>query len=417
MARHIVIVGGGAAGALTAIQLARRASLETHLTVVEPRRRLGEGVAYGTSDSAHLLNVPANGMSAHDDDPDHFVRWATCTPGDFVARHRYAEYLSSELNARVTANPDLRYNHLRDTAICVDAAHPTSSAAWHVTTTSGEILNADAVVLALGNAAPSRPEWLRTFTTAPVIEDPWTTGALDGLDAGTNVLCVGTGLTFVDVALSLARHGARVTGVSRHGLIPEVHAPIGPTPDVPASLSSPAQVMRWIRTQSDWRSAFAALRPKTSFVWRSFSPAQQAQFLRLARRHWDVHRHRMASGVATELQRLRDAGVVDVRRGDAQALATSGAYDVVVLCTGPDDAALRDTPPLSGLVASGTACAGPHGMGIATDADTGNLIDARSRSVEGLFAIGTLRRGTLWESTAVPEIRAEAHCLAALLLA
>ncbi|MFM7082154.1 MAG: pyridine nucleotide-disulfide oxidoreductase, partial [Actinomycetota bacterium] len=68
----------------------------------------------------------------------------------------------------------------------------------------------------------------------------------------------------------------------------------------------------------------------------------------------------------------------------------------------------------AGLINDGIACAGPHDMGIATDADTGQLIDSRGRLVADLYAIGTLRRGTLWESTAVPEIRVEAQRLAAL---
>ena len=44
------------------------------------------------------------------------------------------------------------------------------------------------------------------------------------------------------------------------------------------------------------------------------------------------------------------------------------------------------------------------------------LLDARGRVAEGLFTLGPLRRGELWESTAVPEIRAQACALSARLL-
>jgi uncharacterized NAD(P)/FAD-binding protein YdhS len=54
-------------------------------------------------------------------------------------------------------------------------------------------------------------------------------------------------------------------------------------------------------------------------------------------------------------------------------------------------------------------------MGIDADPDTGQVCDEAQRLVGGLFAIGTLRRGTLWESTAVPELRAQAGRLAAVL--
>ncbi|NDE52834.1 MAG: pyridine nucleotide-disulfide oxidoreductase, partial [Actinobacteria bacterium] len=59
---------------------------------------------------------------------------------------------------------------------------------------------------------------------------------------------------------------------------------------------------------------------------------------------------------------------------------------------------------------------GPHGMGVDTDADTGQLLTATGALASRIYAIGTLRRGTLWESTAIPEIRSEARRLAALLV-
>jgi uncharacterized NAD(P)/FAD-binding protein YdhS len=55
-------------------------------------------------------------------------------------------------------------------------------------------------------------------------------------------------------------------------------------------------------------------------------------------------------------------------------------------------------------------------MGVDTDADTGQLLTATGALASRIYAIGTLRRGTLWESTAIPEIRSEARRLAALLV-
>ena len=103
-------------------------------------------------------------------------------------------------------------------------------------------------------------------------------------------------------------------------------------------------------------------------------------------------------------------------RGDAQRLATSDDFDYVILCTGPDDARSITQPPLDSLVARGLARRGPHGMGIDTDPDTGQLISAAGTLVPDIYTLGPLRRGTLWESTAIPEIRSEARRLAALLL-
>src|SRR5690242_18434555 len=74
----VLVVGGGAAGSLVAIHLARtagRRSTGCDVVVVDPADLLARGVAFGTTDDGHLLNVPASGMSALPEDPGHFVAW------------------------------------------------------------------------------------------------------------------------------------------------------------------------------------------------------------------------------------------------------------------------------------------------------------------------------------------------------
>jgi uncharacterized NAD(P)/FAD-binding protein YdhS len=419
MRRDITIVGGGAAGVLVALHLLRQASAPLQLTIVEPRERLAEGVAYSTQDAEHLLNVPAIGMSAHSDDPEHFVKWVGCEPHDFVARHRYADYLRHELTRLTNETPTTEVHHLRDSATSI------STTPLGVHTMHGATIDADTVVLALGNAAPTKPDWLSTISATRVIDDPWTHGALDAIRDGSNVLCVGSGLTFVDVALTLTRRGCRVTGVSRHGLLPHVHAPastLAPMPStiasaVPAGFGSPVQVSRWLRTQADWRAALTAIRPRTQAIWESFSEVQQSSFLRHARRYWDVHRHRMSKEVADRLHTAQRDGTIRVLGGDARALASESRWDAIILCTGPDDAALLKEAPLQSLASDGHVCIGPHGMGIDTVPNTGQVRDHAGRTPHQIYAIGPLRRGTLWESTAIPEIRSEAEKLALRLLA
>ncbi|NLI25883.1 MAG: FAD-dependent oxidoreductase, partial [Acetobacter sp.] len=69
----IVIIGGGASGALTAWNLAARHGV--NCTVIDPSERLGFGLAYSTPSLKNLLNVAVKGMSADPDDPDHFLKW------------------------------------------------------------------------------------------------------------------------------------------------------------------------------------------------------------------------------------------------------------------------------------------------------------------------------------------------------
>jgi len=413
MSRRIVIVGGGASGTLVAAQLARQATQMTEVVVIEPRPRLGEGVAYSTNDERHLLNVPAGGMSAFADDTHHFARWAGVADDAFVARREFARYLRETLDSQLAANARVSLRHIQQPARGIATSPP-------VVSTDGEAVQCDAVVVALGNSAPTCPDWVAALDASRVIRDPWQQGALERIHDGAHVLCVGTGLTFVDVAITLASRSCRVTATSRHGLLPTVHAPSNtvnaPAGAPPHSFSTPVDVSRWLRNQPDWRAAFSAIRPETQRIWRGLGDRGQRQFLRHARRYWDVHRHRMAPEVARPLADLTTRGVITIDHSPARERAASTDIDFVVVCTGPDDTDALTRPPLASLVAAGQARPGPHGMGIDTDADTGQVVTASGDLVPNLYAIGPLRRGTLWESTAIPEIRSEARRLAALLL-
>jgi uncharacterized NAD(P)/FAD-binding protein YdhS len=47
--------------------------------------------------------------------------------------------------------------------------------------------------------------------------------------------------------------------------------------------------------------------------------------------------------------------------------------------------------------------------------DDGTLLDASGRASEWVYLVGPLRKGRLWENTAVPELPVEATALAALI--
>lgn len=418
--RSIGIVGGGAAGVLVAIHLARQATGSLDITVYEPRELLGEGVAYSTQDDAHLLNVPAGGMSALPDVPDHFRAWAGVRDSDFVPRHRFAAYLRATLDAAIRTAEHVRIEHRRQRV-----AHLTPTAPVTLELADGSRSIHDDVVVATGNAHPTRPDWLPEANR--VVSDPWAPGVLATIPDGARVACIGTGLTFVDIALTLARRGVHVHGFSRHGLLPAVHATVGPVPVLPDGLRSPVQILRWIRSHDDWRAALAALRPHTQRLWQSMSEDERRRFVRLPLRYWEIHRHRMAPEIAIELNEHVAAGTISVsaarpvsatcRDDDRIALVgttseSTTAFDYVVLCTGPSDDARRTTGLLARLVESGIATPGPLGLGVATEPATGALLDTSGSPAAHVYCIGTMRRGTLWETTAIPELRLQAIVLA-----
>jgi uncharacterized NAD(P)/FAD-binding protein YdhS len=89
-------------------------------------------------------------------------------------------------------------------------------------------------------------------------------------------------------------------------------------------------------------------------------------------------------------------------------------FGAVVNCAGPGRLPAAAGEFVGGLLDSGRARVGPHGLGLDIDA-AGRLVgaDGLVREQEpGLWLIGPLRRGARWETTAVPEIRAQARQLA-----
>ena len=103
---RVVVIGGGAAGALAAYSLSRAG---LHPVVITEGQTAGHGVAYSTPDPLHRLNVPAGRMSVCPDDPDSFVRWIRAKveravqAGDFVPRAWYGDYLAAVLGDLVTS--------------------------------------------------------------------------------------------------------------------------------------------------------------------------------------------------------------------------------------------------------------------------------------------------------------------------
>ena len=104
----IAIVGGGASGLLTAAQIGLQARVPCRVTLYDPAEFPSGGLAYGTRNLAHLLNVPAGKISALPDRPGHFLEWLKrpgnvagllrdrpLKEGDFLPRAIYGCYLAA----------------------------------------------------------------------------------------------------------------------------------------------------------------------------------------------------------------------------------------------------------------------------------------------------------------------------------
>src|SRR2546429_9273294 len=101
MGRTVVVVGAGAACTLTAANLLAGRE-PCHVVLVERTGRCGSGVAYGTDDPGHVLNVRAGAMGAHPDRPGDFLAWLhrrgeEVSARSFVRRGLYGVYLGDVL--------------------------------------------------------------------------------------------------------------------------------------------------------------------------------------------------------------------------------------------------------------------------------------------------------------------------------
>jgi uncharacterized NAD(P)/FAD-binding protein YdhS len=72
----------------------------------------------------------------------------------------------------------------------------------------------------------------------------------------------------------------------------------------------------------------------------------------------------------------------------------------------------RSTDPLlAALVRRGLVAPDPLRLGVGCT-PAGEVLDVSGQVVPGLFVVGPPRKGVLWETTAVPEIRNQAAALA-----
>ena len=456
-ARVIAIVGGGFSGLMTLANLIRfgnEAARPLHVILIDRQTSIGDGVAYRTTNARHLLNVPARRMSAWPDMPEDFVTFAQSNdplvgPDDFLPRKIYGHYLRKTVSDFAEATRE----HLSAEVMHDEVTHlaPFSSSGWSVKTASGRSIQADLAILAVGHLPPNDP--LANTWSGPrvrYVTDPWASLALSSIEPDEPVLLIGSGLTAVDAILTLNRPDrvAPLIAISRRGLIPLPHlrtqraaAVLSGFADeflnsaTPMTICQLASILRrHIATASesggDWQQVIDALRPMIPRLWGRLDVEERSRFLRHLRPFWEIHRHRMAPAVANAIDHLRREKTLEIVAGSMiAATADAEGIDVtfsrrglsaprtarvswVVNCTGPGAHNRHGTHPfLRPLLDAGTICNDELGLGLLTD-DSGRAIGVSKDARQDLLVAGTLRKATLWESTAVSELRQQAQTIA-----
>jgi hypothetical protein len=161
---RIALLGGGFAGAGVAAHLLRLTRRPVEIAVVEPRRALGAGLAYGGDDPAHRINVPTDKMTVFADDPAHLTRWMEATgrraadpEGEtaegwhYCRRADFGAYVGHVLAEALAAAPKgAALRHLRASAL---SATPQSGSVA-VRLDDGTSVEADEAVVAVSHETP-----------------------------------------------------------------------------------------------------------------------------------------------------------------------------------------------------------------------------------------------------------------------
>jgi uncharacterized NAD(P)/FAD-binding protein YdhS len=438
----VAIIGGGFSGTLTAIQLAKR-SPETTILLIEEAREAGPGLAYAAG-AEHLLNVRAGGMSAFKGSPDHFRVFAEKALGrrvdasEFLPRSLYGDYLKALLREAREKHPNLRV--LRDsvTDIVADALQPDKATLflrdggeWHVSR----------VVLAIGNHGSS----FRASLWAAHCRSSRDKSSYENLDPDAPVAIIGTALSMIDAVGELEARGHRgpIHITSRHGLLPQVSAPIsGIAPPELDHLpdSNLRKSVRLFRKAiaaheaagGNWRDLFAALRPSTPSLWQELSPRDRKRFLRFISPFWEVHRHQCAPQTRKLIDRLISTDRMTLHRGTLTSVEKKGDHWTIELsarahgepgrklevarildATGPArDIHTFRHPLVCNLLRRGFLTADAHRLGVETLADY-RAVQRDGKPTPWLHIVGPLLRARYFEATAVPELRLHTEALAA----
>ena len=445
--KTVCIIGGGFSGSLTAIQLLA-ISNNVQVKLLNDGHPLIRGIAYSTAADEHLLNVPAGRMSAFPDQPAHFTAWLRSKPEyrsyitetldtEFIPRMMYGAYLQELMNAHSTNE---RLEIIAAKAISVDEKNE----GYQITLNTGQTISANALVLAMGNFLPAAPKIVNraVFEHVRYFKSPWNNAYLKDLSDDETVLLIGTGLTMVDCVLSLKKikFKGKIIAVSPRGYIPASHAKAAVYSDFYTEIKDEPlleifkAVRKHLKTAANaglpWQLVIDSIRPYAQAIWTGLSKKEKQQFTSHLRHIWGVARHRLPENIFNTIMDAVKSGQLQVIGGRIAAMDEAGTsfrvsikprkeqslqplgVSRIVNCTGPqiNYAELND-PFVKSLLSNSLIYPDALKMGIAA-AQNGQVLNGEGNPVKNVYALGSLLRGVLWETTAVPEIRRQAENVA-----
>lgn len=457
---HIVIIGGGFCGTITAVHLLKNAQAPLQITLVNSGSPFIRGIAYSPYSPDHLLNVAAENMSAFAGDELHFVEWLSgknpyseyekdVLNKSFISRKIYGDYLQSIWETTLAAKKsDVELRIIEDYAADIELQNDSSC---KVILAKGAPLYANYIVLATGNSLPRNPaiDNMDYYAHPTYYRNPWNIDSVNHLKTGGDIFIIGNGLTMVDTVMGLIENKFRnkIYSLSGNGfgILPHRNSSV-PYKGLVAELENNYQLLPLFhlikkhikKVRKPGISAgvvIDSLRPYSQQIWQSFTPDEKKQFLSRFRHLWGVARHRLPVMIYDTIRKLQSESQLEIIRGkllnitekENEALVTlynsrkqcNETYTVqrVINCTGPETNIHETANSLLQKLASKSIISpDPLRMGIQTDVSTYRVIDAYGEQSPFLFTLGTNLKGLVWETVAVPELRVQCEQLSAILL-
>ena len=224
----LVIIGGGAGGiAVVAhiMELVKKGKQLRSITLIEKSNSVGPGLAYSNACVGTILNMEASKSGIYADDPEHFTRWMELHFPNlkeplYPQRQLFGAYLSSVLDNLVkdASQNGINFRVINDEAIDISPIDED----LEVVLNQGTRIQTANAVLALGNFLTTLNPKLGGFPG--FFSSPWPLKQLKVIESDAPVSILGSGLTAIDVAISLVENGHRgnIKFISRNGRLPKV---------------------------------------------------------------------------------------------------------------------------------------------------------------------------------------------------
>jgi uncharacterized NAD(P)/FAD-binding protein YdhS len=466
----IAIVGGGAIGAGLFDRLVDRLSdsaslVRARVALFDKSDGIGRGLAYARDPSPYLLNQSAQTMSLVPGRPGHFCEWleergvvSARNDESFCARQTFGDYLEESF-ARALGRAERRGLHVTTVRDEVKNLRPRRLGGYRVVTRTNAPVDADVVVLAVGNLPSTKFERL---TGPGFVASPFPSEEMCArIPKGARVAILGSGLSAADTAVALFAHGheGAVTMCSRSGLLPAVRGPLVPhelravtRANVARTTDDGRRPLRWHtilgwlglefasyalsvawdrdfpvwidalehytlqiadaeRGSRVWQSIGEALNPMIEVLWHHLAEEDRGLFLSRVYSRFMSYWVPIPLVTARRILTLLRDRKLTVERGLAGVTSEGGAYrvrlpareatfDFVVDATGtPRHVSECHSPLLRALLDEGTVTSHERG-GVRVDFESLRVITKNGHADPSLFAIGNLTSGThLFTST------------------